>query len=145
MEQKGAKKAFRKIGEFRDFGVVVAAVLIAAFFSIASPNFLTSYNLFNLLRQTAQLGIIAMAMTVLIVSGEFDLSVGAIYAVTGIVAGVLCQVAGFSIWLAAAAGLATALLLGFLNGLLVVTTKINSFIATPVSYTHLTLPTKRIV
>ena len=130
MEQKGAKKAFLKIGEFRDFGVVVAAVLIAAFFSIASPNFLTSYNLFNLLRQTAQLGIIAMAMTVLIVSGEFDLSVGAIYAVTGIVAGVLCQVAGFSIWLAAAAGLATALLLGFLNGLLVVTTKINSFIAT---------------
>lgn len=125
-----AKKTFRRIGEFRDFGVVVAALAIAAFFSIASPSFLTSYNLFNLLRQTSQLGIIAMAMTVLIVSGEFDLSVGAIYAVTGVVTGVLSQAAGLNIWLSAAAGLVAALALGFLNGLLVVTTKINSFIGT---------------
>ena len=51
----------------RDIGVLIAAILIAVFFTIASPVFLTAYNFFNLLRQTAQLGIIAMAMTMLIV------------------------------------------------------------------------------
>jgi ribose/xylose/arabinose/galactoside ABC-type transport system permease subunit len=122
--------AFRRILAVRDFGVLVAALLIALFFSIASPVFLTSYNLFNLLRQTAQLGIIAMAMTLLIVSGEFDLSVGAIYAVTGVVTGILSSRLGVPIWLAALAGLTSGLFLGFLNGLLIATTRINSFIAT---------------
>jgi ribose/xylose/arabinose/galactoside ABC-type transport system permease subunit len=120
----------RRIAGLRDFGVLVAALLIALFFSIATPVFLTPYNIFNLLRQTAQLGLISMAMTILIVSGEFDLSVGAIYAVTGVVTGILASNAGLNIWLAAAAGMAAALVLGFLNGLLIVTTRINSFIAT---------------
>jgi len=114
----------------RDFGVLVAAVAVGAFFSIATPVFLTSYNIFNLLRQTAELGIVAMAMTVLIVSGEFDLSVGAIYAVTGVVSGVLASKLGWNIWISALAGVVGALFLGFLNGLLIATTRINSFIAT---------------
>jgi ribose/xylose/arabinose/galactoside ABC-type transport system permease subunit len=111
-------------------GVLVAALVIALFFSIATPVFLTPYNLFNLLRQTAELGIISMSMTILIVSGEFDLSVGATYAVTGVVSGVLARSVGMNIWVAALAGIAAALLLGFLNGLLIATTRINSFIAT---------------
>lgn len=114
----------------RDVGVLVAALVIALFFSIATPVFLTPYNLFNLLRQTAELGIISMSMTILIVCGEFDLSVGAIYAVTGVVSGVLARSLGMNIWVAALAGIAAALLLGFLNGLLIATTRINSFIAT---------------
>jgi len=122
--------AIRRIIAMRDFGVLVAAVLIAAFFSIITPVFLTPYNIFNVLRQTAELGIIAMAMTVLIISGEFDLSVGAIYAVTGVVAGLLASTLGLNIWLSALAGIVAALLLGFLNGLLIATTRINSFIGT---------------
>jgi ribose/xylose/arabinose/galactoside ABC-type transport system permease subunit len=120
----------RRIIAMRDFGVLLAAVLIAAFFSIITPVFLTPYNIFNVLRQTAELGIIAMAMTVLIISGEFDLSVGAIYAVTGIVTGLLATTLGLNIWLAALAGVVSALVLGFLNGLLIATTRINSFIGT---------------
>ena len=100
------------------------------FFSALTPVFLTSYNLFNILRQTAELGIIAMAMTILIVGGEFDLSVGAIYAVTGVVAGVLASRVGVDIWLAAAAGILSALALGALNAVLIASTRINSFIAT---------------
>ncbi len=132
MEATTESKAntLQRLLALRDFGVLVAAVLIAAFFSIATPVFLTPYNLFNLLRQTAQLGIIAMAMTMLIISGEFDLSVGAIYAVTGVVTAVLVSRLGLNIWLAAAAGLVAGLLLGLLNGLLIATTRINSFIAT---------------
>jgi ribose/xylose/arabinose/galactoside ABC-type transport system permease subunit len=128
--QKAKIGVFRRMIAVREFGVLAAALLIAAFFSIATPVFLTSYNLFNLLRQTAQLGIIAMAMTLLIVAGEFDLSVGAIYAVSGVVTGILSARLGVSIWLAAPAGLAAGLFLGYLNGLLISTTRINSFIAT---------------
>jgi ribose transport system permease protein len=122
--------ALRRMFGLRDFGVLVAAVLIAIFFSALTPVFLTSYNLFNILRQTAELGIIAMAMTVLIVAGEFDLSVGAIYAVTGVVTGVLASRLGVNIWLAASAGIMAALLLGALNAVLIASTRINSFIAT---------------
>jgi ribose/xylose/arabinose/galactoside ABC-type transport system permease subunit len=122
--------ALQRILAIRDFGVLVAAVVIAAFFAIATPVFLTPYNLFNLLRQTAQLGIIAMAMTMLIVSGEFDLSVGATYAVVGVVTGLLASKMGINIWLSAVVGVAAGLLLGFLNGLLIAITRINSFIGT---------------
>jgi len=118
--------ARRRLGALQ----LVAAVLIAVFFSALTPVFLTSYNLFNILRQTAELGIIAMAMTILIVGGEFDLSVGAIYAVTGVVAGVLASRVGVDIWLAAAAGILSALALGALNAVLIASTRINSFIAT---------------
>ena len=133
MQRNGEIKqanTLHRIMAIRDFGVLVAALVIAIFFSIATPVFLTPYNLFNLLRQTAQLGIIAMSMTMLIVSGEFDLSVGAIYAVVGVVTGLLAGKAGLNIWLAGAIGVAAGLLLGFLNGLLIATTRINSFIGT---------------
>jgi ribose/xylose/arabinose/galactoside ABC-type transport system permease subunit len=110
--------------------VLGAAVAIGVGFAILAPAFLTRYNLFNLLRQTSELGIVAMAMTVLIVSGEFDLSVGAIYAVTGVVTGLAFKSVGVPIWLACACGLASALLLGIINGLLVTTARMSSFIAT---------------
>ncbi len=122
--------AVQRIFGLRDVGVLVAAVLIAAFFAAITPTFLTAYNLFNILRQTAELGIIAMAMTMLIVAGEFDLSVGAIYAVTGVVAGVLAGRHDVNIWIAAGVGMAAGLLLGLLNAVLIATTRINSFIAT---------------
>ncbi|MBV9299355.1 MAG: ABC transporter permease [Verrucomicrobia bacterium] len=126
----GFRSVWSRAFLIRDFGIAIVALLIGLGFSLASPVFLSTYNLLNLLRQTAELGIIAMAMTMLIISGEFDLSVGAIYAVTGVVAGLLAKHFGLEIWAAAICGLASALILGLLNGLLVTTTKINSFIAT---------------
>src|SRR5262245_27477438 len=95
---------WQSFSAWRDIGIVAAAVLIGGVFTALAPAFLSSYNLFNLLRQTSELGIVAMAMTVLITSGEFDLSVGAIYAVTGVVTGLLFKSAGLNIWAAAACG-----------------------------------------
>ncbi|GAK54798.1 ribose ABC transporter, permease protein, RbsC [Candidatus Vecturithrix granuli] len=124
------KNAFQRLYGLHDFGVLVAAIVIAVFFSIASPAFLTPYNLFNLFRQMSELGIIAMAMTILIISGEFDLSVGAIYAVTGVVTGLLFKKAGIDIWFAAMLAILLALMLGFINGLLITKTRMHSFIGT---------------
>ena len=87
----GFRSAWSRAFLMHDFGIAIVALLIGLGFSLASPVFLSTYNLMNLLRQTAELGIIAMAMTMLIISGEFDLSVGAIYAVTGVVTGLLAK------------------------------------------------------
>jgi ribose/xylose/arabinose/galactoside ABC-type transport system permease subunit len=109
---------------------LLGALAIGLVFALLAPTFLSTYNLLSLLRQSSELGIVSMAMTVLIVSGEFDLSVGAIYAVTGVVTGLLFKSVGLNIWLAAAGGLLSALLLGLLNGWLIITARVNSFIAT---------------
>jgi len=127
---RGFRSAWSRAFLLHDFGIGIVAVLIGFVFSLASPVFLSTYNLLNLLRQTAELGIVAMAMTMLIIAGEFDLSVGAIYAVTGVVTGLLAKHFGMEMWAAAVCGLMSAAILGLLNGLLVTTTKINSFIAT---------------
>jgi len=127
---KKKKSALQRLYGLHDFGVLVAAIVVAVFFTIAAPAFLTPYNLFNLFRQTSELGIIAMAMTILIISGEFDLSVGAIYAVTGIVTGLLFKKADWNIWLAAIVAIAFALFLGFINGILITKTRMHSFIGT---------------
>lgn len=114
----------------RDVGVLISTIVVGIFFSFFAPNFLSSYNIFSMLRQTAELGIVAMAMTILIIGGEFDLSVGSIYAVTGIMTGLIFKNALPNMWLAALVALGIALLLGAINGLLVTTTGIHSFIGT---------------
>src|SRR4051794_40563078 len=124
------RNPWSRVSQWRDWGVLVGALTIGLAFSLLAPAFLSSYNLFNLLRQTSELGIVAMAMTVLIVSGEFDLSVGAIYAMTGVVTALSFKSWGLPIWLAAGCGLASAIVLGVINGLLVTKARMTSFIAT---------------
>lgn len=125
-----ASSRTRRLSQARDLGVFLGVVGVGTFFAFMAPSFLSAYNLFNLLRQTSELGIVAMAMTILIVSGEFDLSVGAIYAVTGVLTGLLAKAYGCNIWVAAAGGLLSAAGLGLLNGLLITKARMNSFIAT---------------
>ena len=105
--------------------------LIALFvgLSIASPNFLTATNLSSVVRQTATINIMALGMTLVIVSGGIDLSVGAILAFSGTV-GTMAIVAGAPVWLGVAVGLLCGLFWGFVNGLLATSLKIPPFIVT---------------
>lgn len=100
-------------------------VLLMGF--IASPNFLTTFNLDSLLRQAAILGVLAVGQYVVIVSGGFDLSVGAVVALTGMVtARTISEVGLLSVPLAVAVGAA----MGLLSGLAVTFGRIPSFVAT---------------
>jgi len=119
-----------KISSNRDFGVLIATIVIGVIFSLLAPNYFTSYTMLILLRQTSELGIVAMAMAILIISGEFDLTVGAIYAVVGVAIGILFKQFGVDLWLAAALGMFIAVSFGYLNGLLITKTGMNSFIGT---------------
>jgi ribose transport system permease protein len=105
--------------------------LIALFIAlaIASPYFLTSVNLSSVVRQTAVINIMALGMTLVIVSGGIDLSVGAILAFSGVV-GSMAMVAGESVWIGVAVGILCGLAWGALNGFLTVWLNIPPFIVT---------------
>lgn len=113
----------------REAGVFLALVLLVAFFSIATPTFRSSLNLFNVLRQVSGIGIMTIAMTMLIIGREFDLSVGSIYAVVGMSVAILFN-GGMDIWLASLLGLIAAAAMGFVNGIMTVKGGIPSFIVT---------------
>lgn len=113
----------------RETGVLIALFLLVLFFSVATPTFFTRLNMLNVLRQVSVVGIITLAMTILIISQEFDLSVGSMYAVIGIVVATLFN-DGLNIWFAGLLGLLVAAGMGLLNGLLTVAARIPSFIVT---------------
>ena len=107
------------------------ASLIALFVGlwIASPYFLTSTNLSSLIRQTAVINIMALGMTIIIISHGIDLSVGAILAMGGLL-GTMAMEKGYPIAVGIAVGLVVGLLCGLLNGLLITRLRIAPFIVT---------------
>lgn len=105
--------------------------LIALFIllAIASPNFLTVTNLSSVVRQTAVINIVALGMTVIIIAGGIDLSVGSILALAGLL-GTMQMQNHQPIWIAMLVGIAAGTLAGLANGLMVTRLKINPFIVT---------------
>lgn len=97
--------------------------------TIASPHFLTETNLASVVRQTAVINIMALGMTLIIISGGIDLSVGSILAIGGLL-GTMAMEKGQPILVGIAIGIFTGLLCGFLNGLMITRLRINPFIVT---------------
>lgn len=112
----------------REYAVLLLSVLLFLYLSFAADNFFTAVNLRNVASQSAILGIMASAATLLIVAGNFDLSVGAIFAASGIVT--VLVVESSSMPVGVVAGLLTGMVLGLLNGVIVTRFGVNSFIAT---------------
>ncbi len=113
----------------------VLAVLVV-FFSITSQYFLNSANLINILQNSARIGIVACPATLLLISGQFDLSVGSASAWVGIVVAIAAATAGAPItpglplWVALLIGVAAALLVGIVNAVSVTFFRINALITT---------------
>lgn len=114
----------------RHYGTLIGMAGIIVFFWIMLPDtFMTVRNLLNISQQIAMLTVVAAGMTVVMVMGDFDLSVGAMASLCGVVAGVLF-VQGWPIWGALGAALAVGLIGGLLNGVLVSLVGILPFVAT---------------
>ena len=79
----GVRSILRYI--WRDYSVLVALVLMVVIASVINPRFLTVRNLTNILRQVSVIGIVSMGMTMVILSGGIDLSVGSVLAFSGVV------------------------------------------------------------
>lgn len=98
--------------------VLFAAIVAFTAMTILSDVFATQQNLFNVTRNFAFVGIIALGMTAVIVTGGIDLSVGSVLVLSGMVIGMLMN-AGMPFWIAALAALATALAIGAFNGIMI--------------------------
>ena len=109
--------------------VISVAVLFIVFSTTVGENFLTNLAISNIVTFSTILGIIVLGVAVLMISGEFDLSVGSMFAVVGFTFGILL-VEGLDPWLAAGISVAAGALLGFLNGIFVVGSGNPSFIIT---------------
>jgi ribose/xylose/arabinose/galactoside ABC-type transport system permease subunit len=102
-------------------------VLLCVGLALTAPNFLTAENFFNILRSTAMLGIIAFGMTMVIVCGEIDLSVGSLAALSGCLAAFLVE-AGSPVFAAIMLTLAAGFVSGAFTGLMRVRYNVPSFI-----------------
>jgi ribose/xylose/arabinose/galactoside ABC-type transport system permease subunit len=99
------------------------------FFSTQSPYFFTLGNLLSMANQMTEVGLISIAMTVLIISGAIDLSVGSILGLSAMVLGLSYQ-AGLNIWLSVALALVSGLFCGGVNGLLIARYRMQAIVVT---------------
>ena len=113
----------------RDYGVLFSALGLILVLAIVSPPFRTLTNQLNLLDQWSAIGIIACGSTVCIIAGGFDLSVDAIYALSGVIAAWTIVHTGNTL-LGFVLGIASGIVMGLFNGLLVTFGRINPFVAT---------------
>ncbi len=122
-------KWLSKIARQREFMIflIVAAVFICM--SFASPYFLSSANILALLLGLSLEAIVAVAMTNLMVSGGFDMSVGSILAFTGAATAMLLR-SGVPVFFSVAIGLLLGLAIGLFNGFIVSKVGINPFVTT---------------
>lgn len=112
-----------------EYSVIIAFIIIFIASSILNPRFLDINNQLNILMQVSIIGIVAMGMTVVMLSGGIDLSVGSVLALVGVIS-VLSLNASGSILIAVFTALLVGAFAGFLNGLMVAKGRIASFIAT---------------
>ncbi len=108
------------------FGTLLALFVAL---SIATPSFLTATNLSSVVRQTAVINIMALGMTMVIIAGGIDLSVGSILAFGGLM-GTMALEKGVPVPAAVLLGVLGGTVWGFLNGLLTTRLRINPFIVT---------------
>jgi ribose/xylose/arabinose/galactoside ABC-type transport system permease subunit len=128
----------RKIREIiSKYGIYFAFLIMLLLFSILNPKFLTVRNIINIVRQITFNSILAMGMTMVIITGGIDLSVGSVLALTAVVTAALVrgefQLLPFPI--AVFAGLLLGCFCGFINGLIVTKGKLAPFITTLVMMT----------
>jgi len=119
--------AFITVGEV---GVVAALLLIVALFYALEPAFLSERNIRAIFNVVSFVGIIAIGQTILLVAGEFDLSVGSVAGVCAVSAAQLMTAFAWPVPIALMGGIGIGLVIGLVNGLVVVKFKIPAFIQT---------------
>jgi Ribose/xylose/arabinose/galactoside ABC-type transport systems, permease components len=126
-----------KISELSRFGIYIAFAIMCIFFATQNAVFLSPVNIINILRQVSFNAILAMGMTVVIITGGIDLSVGSVLALAAVVAASLVKANSplLPVFLAVLIALAIGALCGFLSGLVITKGKRPPFIATLVMMT----------
>jgi ribose/xylose/arabinose/galactoside ABC-type transport system permease subunit len=125
---------WRTLTESSHIGLLIVVVLLFVVFSLATPNFLTARNMVILAGSIAMIGIVAGAMTLVIIGGNLDLSVAGNIAMTSVIVAKFLVDFHASEGVSILAGVLTGLLIGMANGLLIARLGINAVIATLATY-----------
>jgi ribose/xylose/arabinose/galactoside ABC-type transport system permease subunit len=113
----------------QEVGLLLAIVILACFFGWRSPLFLSLRNIGNILEQSTFLSILAIGTTFVVISGQFDLSIGSMYGLSAIIFALLLQ-SGTDLPLAVATAIVVGALFGLLNGVLTVILSVPAIIIT---------------
>ncbi len=116
----------------KKYNLVILLAIFIVISTILSPNFLTLGNFFNLLQQASIPGIVAIGMTLVILLGGIDLSVGSVLAFSGMITAIIVEQTGGTmagIFLGCAAGLAVGAVMGLITGILISRLGLPDFIA----------------
>jgi ribose transport system permease protein len=124
----GDRLASRASLALRSYGIVVALAILVVIIAIIHPSFLAFGNLMNIVSQWAPVAIMGIGMTYVVITGGFDLSIGAVYTLCAVIAAAVGRTEAPII--AFALAIAVGLLAGVINGLVVTVLRVNAFIAT---------------
>lgn len=119
----------RRTARRRELGTLIGLMLLALALWIATPHFMTAANLLNVVEQSTIIGVVAVGMTFVILTGGIDLSVGSIVALSGVLFGLTAH-AGMAPVVAALIALLAGVACGTLNGAVITLGKLPPFIAT---------------
>jgi ribose/xylose/arabinose/galactoside ABC-type transport system permease subunit len=123
------KDARQRSGVIREFAMLIILLVIVGVLSILSPKFAQFDNFINIFKQTAINGILATGMAMVILTGGFDLSVGSIVGLSGVVAALLAQ-GNYPIYVPVLAAILIGTIAGLFNGTLVSYFGIPAFVVT---------------
>lgn len=128
--QNGRPNLLRRIFQVREMGVLFALIVLIILITTQTPYFFRSQNIFNVLRSMSTVGIMAIGMTMIIVTAGIDLSVGSVLAASAMVTARLMFTGIASPWMAVLIGLSFGTMLGLVNGLIITKVGVNPFITT---------------
>jgi ribose transport system permease protein len=117
----------------QDWMILILFVVMVAIFALTSPTFRTTNNIMNVLRQASFIAIIAMGEFFVILTGQMDMSISSIIGMVSIFFAGFAVWMGLPVWVAVILAMLMAVLVGLINGLLVVYGKMPSFIGTLVT------------
>ncbi len=130
-EERGTSALRERLsGAVSQLAAAGALIVVFVFLSFASSDFLSADNLFNIGSQTAVVAVIAIGMTLVIITAGIDLSVGSVAALSGVMGVTLMVSFGFPVPLGILGGILVGAIAGLVNGLLIAFAGLNPFIAT---------------
>jgi simple sugar transport system permease protein len=127
---KPGPNVLAKLFAIQELGVLIAGLLIAAGFAYLSPQFFTPASVGSILASAVQFGMVGLGVAILMIAGEFDISVASVYSLCPLVMAALWLDHGFNVLVALGLALLLAGVIGLMNGLATLFLNIPSFIVT---------------
>ncbi|VXB39373.1 Inositol transport system permease protein [Arthrobacter sp. 9V] len=137
-ERVGKRNPLQKLLGRPEVGALVGAIVLFIFFSLVSPTFLQPASFATVLYGSSTIGIMAVGVSLLMIGGEFDLSTGVAVISSALTASMFSWYFSTNVWVGVGLALVVSLAIGFINGWILMKTKLPSFIVTLATFLMLT-------